>query len=269
MDYQGGGGGGFDGGVSSPPGSSGGGGGGGRARRSYDEQTIQPLTIRMALSARDPTGEGAEIDGRKLYHVKIVGAVRSVTPNSSNVVYDIEDGTGLIKVKQWLDEQNECARMAELREQACKENIYVKVVGQIKDYDGQSMLLADSIRPLSTGNELSHHMLDVVYSGEQAKRKNEYVAPQPMMMNGGVGFNSSSPMVASNSNATGDQLQDAVLNFFKEQSAESEVGANVQVAIQYLGGQYSEGQLRNAIEALSAEGTLYSTIDEEHYKYAG
>lgn len=271
MDYQGGGGGGGFSSGGSPPGSSGG-QQQQRARRSYDEQTIQPLTIRMALSARDPDGTGAELDGRKLYHIKLVGAVRSVTPNTSNVVFDIEDGTGLIQVKQWLDQQNESPRMTELREQASRENIYVRIVGQLKDYNGSTMLLADSIRPISTGNELAHHMLDVVYAGEMAKRKTEYVAPQPMVMGGGggIGFGGGggTPMVSSTGNGTGDKLTDEVLSFFREHSVNSEVGASLHSTMQYLGGRYSEGQVRSAIENLSAEGTLYSTIDEEHYKYA-
>jgi hypothetical protein len=47
--------------------------------------------------------------GAKLYHVKLVGAVRSVEDFGTNVVYEVEDGTGLEEVKQWLDENDNSA----------------------------------------------------------------------------------------------------------------------------------------------------------------
>jgi replication factor A2 len=264
MDYQGSGGfGNSAGGMASPPGSA-----GGAKRGNYDDRTIQPLTIRMAMSAvNDPDGTGATLDDRKLFHIKLVGAIRSFQINSSNAVFDLEDGTGLIRVKQWLNDQNECTRMTEMREQITKENIYVKVIGELKAYDGDSMLVAESIRPVSSGNEIAHHMLDVVHSAELYKRKNQYVAAAPHM-GGGVGFGGSVPLQAAVSSGTGNQVTDDVLNFFRNMSSGSDdVGPSVQSAAQQLG-QYPEGKIRQAIEFLCGEGTLYSTTDEDHYKCA-
>jgi hypothetical protein len=45
----------------------------------------------------DESGSMQLADGRKLYHVKLVGAVRSVEDFSTNVVYEVEDGTGLME----------------------------------------------------------------------------------------------------------------------------------------------------------------------------
>jgi len=209
-------------------------------------------------------------DGRKLHHVRIVGAVREVNDSSTSVIYTVEDGTGLIEVKRWLDE-SECTALSEIRQQTFKDNIYVKIVGSIKEYDGKKMIVADSIRPLSTGNELTHHMLEVVYSAEHFKRKDTIVAPPPMMA-GGVGFGGSAvktgaPIQAS---GTGDNLKDAVVNYIRQVGDQMEVGANVQECVQTLtaGGRHSESAVRQVIDDLASEGHIYSTINEENYKFA-
>jgi replication factor A2 len=213
MDYGGNSGGGytsnkFGGGGSQPEASQ----GGQKARRSYDEQTLIPVTIQMAMKSRpDPSGGDGSLlleDGRKVASVKLVGAVRSVQDFSTNVVYELEDGTGLIEVKQWLDD-NDCTALAELRKQTLQEHIYLKVVGQIKDYEGKKLLVAQSVRPLTTGNELTHHMLQAVYSAEKSKRADSIVSTPVPMMKSGVGFGASSSV--QQGVGTGDTFKDQVL----------------------------------------------------------
>ena len=279
MDYQGGsgGGGGFGGGgggtpmgVSPPSSAGGGGGGGGRARKSYDEQTLQPVTIGMIhASQSDASDDGLQLpDGRKLYHVKIVGAVRSCDNFSTSCVYNIEDGTGLIEVKQWLDNLTDPQAVQDLRAACSKEHIYLACTGQIKDYDGKKTIVADAIRPIANGNELTYHMLEVVYTAEQSKRQNSYVAAPPPMQ--GVGFAGSTVPMQQQTGAAvgGGGVKDAVLLFVKSDGEESEVGANVQTCIGRLQGQYAEADVRRAIDELAAEGHIYSTIDENNYKFA-
>ena len=240
MDYQGGdayggGGGGFNAGGGDAYGaaSSQGGGGGGQ-KRNYDEQTCIPVTARMILAAQADLGDNTQLkleDDRKLYNVKLVGAVRSVETTSTAIEYQLEDGTGLIEVKQWLDEENDCMAKQELKQAAQQEHIYVKVVGQLKTYNGAKHIQASTVRPLSTGNELTHHFLEVVYSGEKYKHDSTIVQPTSPMMGvtshtggsvGGVGFGGSSGgrtplMQQGGGGGSGDTLRDSVLNFIKDQ----------------------------------------------------
>ena len=252
MDYQGGGGsGGYGGGggfnnndggnnfgASTP--SPGGGGGGGQ-RRNYDEQTCIPVTARMILASQPDVQDQTQLkleDDRKLYHIKLVGAVRDVEQTSTSVVYNIEDGTGLVEVKQWLDE-TDCTALQEFREASQKDAIYVKVIGQVKLYNGAKQILASSVRPLNTGNEVTHHFLEVVYSGEKYKNASMIVQPSmmssPMMMMGGgssgaygsaggVGFGGSGGggggrtplMQQGGGGGSGDALRDAVMNYIQQ-----------------------------------------------------
>jgi replication factor A2 len=273
MDFQGDSGGGFQ--------SGGGGGGYGgsqgnsttpqKARRAYDEQTMIPVTVQMALSAHpDPAGGDGTLqlpDGRNIASVQLVGAVRAVNDQSTNVLYQLEDGTGLLDVKEWLND-NDCTALAEIRKETLHENIYLKVVGQIKDYEGKKMLVASSVRPLTTGNELSHHMLEVVHSAEKFKRADSIVAPGLSSSGGGgVGFGNTSMMQTNTTGGGGDSLKDQVLNFIKREGEAADMGANVLDCIQQNHSQ-PESAIRKIIEDLGAEGHIYSTIDEDHYKFA-
>jgi replication factor A2 len=269
MDYQGGGGFGNS-GSAGGSGYSGGGGSagnsGGKARRSYDEQTMVPVTIRMCLGAMpDEISEGVGglqlEDGRRLYHVRFVAAVRSFEDFSTNVVYTLEDGTGLMEVKQWLDD-NHCTAIAEMRQHTLKENIYLKVVGQIKEYDGKKMVVAESIRVLSTGNELAHHMLEVVYAGETFKRKDSIVAPQSSMM-----FNTNTVKgSALHANSSDGGWKDELLRFIRMEGDKSDMGVSIDACIKYIGRPSSE--VHQAVADFSSNGNLYSTIDENYYKFA-
>jgi replication factor A2 len=265
MDYgSNGGGGGFG---QSP---SQGAGGVGSGRKSYDEQTLQPVTVQMCLTSNpDEEGQGEQLaDGRKLYHVKIVGAVRSYEDFSTNCLYGIEDGTGLIDVKQWIG-SNDCSAMERLRQSCGKEGIYLTIVGQVKDYDGKKTVIADSVRPIQTGNEITHHMLEVVYAAETYKRMNSSMYGSNVISRQGLGFGASfgkgAPIQQHGSN---DSLRDMVLTFIRTEGVYSETGANVPLCVQRFEGKFSEHEIRNVVEDLAAEGHIYSTIDENNYKFA-
>ena len=260
LDYQGDtGGGGFSAGGSQPAS-----GGRSSTRRSPDEQTVVPLTVCMLLQATMVDDRPQLTDGRVLHRVRLVGAVRSYEDMSTNIEYQVEDGTGLIRVKQWLDDQKENSKTAELREQTKQEHVYIKITGQLKDYNGNKQIVADSIRPLSTGNELAHHMLEVVYMEQKYRDQQK----QPVFA-GGFGQPAAfRPMptvgspLQSTGNGQGDNVQDRVLAAFR--SANSEQGINIMECAKMLPN-IPESTIRQVIENLAAEGTIYSTVDEDHF----
>jgi replication factor A2 len=233
MDYQGdmGGGGNYGGGGydnnSGGGFSSGGGGGTPKARKAYDEQTLIPVTARMILTAQGGENGMTLQDGRELHHVKFIGAVRSHEDASTNATYSIEDGTGLVDVKQWVD-ANDCPAIIEMRHECMQEHVYVKVIGSLKDYDGRKTLVAHSVRRVSTSNELTHHFLEVVYSSEKYQRKQSIVGgamPQSMAgPGGGVGFGGvqpggGAPVAQASFGNAGDELRNQVLNFIRNEGS--------------------------------------------------
>ena len=160
-----------------------------RPRKGYDEQTLIPITIRMALNSE--SGSTTLSDGRETHQVKVVGAVREVMKQSTNIVYTIEDGTGLIEVKEWCDEANDNPALMQIREEAGQDHVYVRVIGKLQEYDGKKHIIGYSVRKIGSGNELTHHLLEVVHSAEKFKKGNQIVgAPYQVNAPTGVGFGS-------------------------------------------------------------------------------
>ena len=60
----------------------------------------------------------------------------------------------------------------------------------------------------------------------------------------------------------------AVVDYIKQFGEESEQGVSIQDMVVALGKTHSEASLKAAVEALSNEGMIYSTIDENTFKYA-
>lgn len=245
-----------------------------KVRKSREEQTLIPCTIRMILAgtSASPDGEGRLLpDGREMDKIKIVGAVRSVERNSTNYNYSIEDGTGLIDVKCWINE-NDSVVMAEIREQAAQDHVYVRVIGQVKEYEGSLTIVGDNVQKISSGNELSCHMLEVIYSSQKYKKGNQIVgapsfnygsaAPQAMsttplkQQTTGLQFGGSSSGGASG-------IQQELLDYITR--ANSETGADIKDFQRDMGGKYTIAQIRGTVDDLASEGLIYSTTDEDKY----
>lgn len=191
-----------------------------KARRNYDEQTMIPVTIKQIITADgDPTG-GNDIslkDGRTLYMVKIVGCVRSFEQKSTNLTIEIEDGTGLMEVKTWMNEGDDCSAVANMRQECCQDLTCVKVVGQVKEFDGKRHIQATDIRPVSTKNEITYHLLEVAHSFDKYQKRKESGTGVGMGVGMGYGIgNMSMPKtmganVSMNQGGGGNSLSDAAI----------------------------------------------------------
>lgn len=260
------------------------------ARKPYDEQTLLPVTIKMLLNATPTTNAGgtgqlALSDGREISSVKFVAAVRNAEEQSTHIKYEVEDGTGLIEVKQFIDESTDTTFIREMREKTARDNIYVRVIGQLKDFGESHSVVGFSVRVLSSGNELTHHMLEVVYSGERYKKERGGNFGGSTMTSTPFGTNAplSSPVPStsmSNMNAMGSYsqqhqsesgtdsaLHNAVLGYIKAND-DIEVGADLKQCEQALAPKYSTQDIKRSIDHLSTQGLIYSTIDETKFKYA-
>jgi replication factor A2 len=72
------------------------------------------------------------------------------------VTYKIDDGTGTIEVKQWIDPDNE----NDAAKGKIMENNYVRVWGRLKSFGNKRHVGAHVIRPISDFNEISYHLLE-------------------------------------------------------------------------------------------------------------
>jgi hypothetical protein len=78
---------------------------------------------------------------------------------------NVEEGTGLVQVILWW-KQNECTAVQGLIHE-CNGNGYICVIGEVKDYYGVNKMIAFDVPPVTSGNEVTYHFLEVAFSFEK------------------------------------------------------------------------------------------------------
>lgn len=153
---------------------------------------------------------------------------------------------------------------------------------------------AFSVTPIEDFNEVTHHFLDAIYVhcyntkgplqasggaagvnafGTPVKGSSGFDAP----VGGQQSWNQGSSAYLGHSGSMGGGAMDYGMmdsNFSPEQKAildvlgtcTSDRGLKIDQIFLELRGQMSEDQLRGALNYLTSEGHVYSTIDENHFK---
>ncbi len=85
--------------------------------------------------------------------------------NIKHIQIDVEDGTRLVQIILWRKEK-ECTAQCPLIDK-CNSNCYIRVIGEVEDYYGVHKINAFDVQPVSSGNEVTHHFLEVAYSFEK------------------------------------------------------------------------------------------------------
>lgn len=88
--------------------------------------------------------------------VSIVGIVRNVDHSSTKITVTVEDHSGQIDAHLWL-EDGDVGNMPSLLL-----NTYVRVFGSIRNQGGTKTLMIFKIDPLTSINELTTHLLEVL-----------------------------------------------------------------------------------------------------------
>ncbi len=86
--------------------------------------------------------------------------------NIKYVQIDVEDGAGLVRVILWREEK-ECMAQCQMINE-CNSNHYIPGIGEVEDYYGVHEIIAFDVQPVSLGNEVTHHFLEVAYSFEKS-----------------------------------------------------------------------------------------------------
>jgi hypothetical protein len=129
------------------------------------EHTLIPVTARMIHSAVWNSEQFILKDGQPLHMIKLVGAIRNFRENITHVQIDVEDGTGFVRVILWRKEK-ECTAQRQMIHE-CNSIHYICVIGEVEDYYGVHKIIAFDVQPVSSGNKVTHHFLEVAYSFEK------------------------------------------------------------------------------------------------------
>ncbi|XP_008275611.1 replication protein A 32 kDa subunit [Stegastes partitus] len=230
---------------------------------------IVPCTVSQLMSASQ-ADEAFRVGDVEVTQVTIVGIIRSTDKSMTNIQYKVDDMTGApMDVKQWVDTEDPGVDSSVL-----PPGTYVKVSGNLRSFQNHRSVVAFSVRPLEDMNEITSHMLEVVQA--------HMVLGKPQTMPGAGGGMSSSIVPMSRpamggqggmggGYAGGNDMANNGLNPNQNQvlrlirGCPDAQGISIQDIKQRLNG-ISLAVIKQAVEFLSNEGHIFSTIDEDHYK---
>ena len=91
-----------------------------------------------------------------------MGQIRNISTQTTNVTYKLDDGTGTIEVKVWIDAEGNAEGMDadDGSKPKLVENGYARVFGRLKEFHNKRHVGAQVVRPITDHNEISYHMLE-------------------------------------------------------------------------------------------------------------
>ncbi|OWZ24691.1 DAN Replication protein [Phytophthora megakarya] len=247
------------------------------AKRSGAAQSILPVSIRQlqTVNADDDT---LRLDGQEVSTVRLVGLLTNLTPHSTSLRFQLDDGSGAFDCQYFVTADDADASEGEMNR--LREGSYVRVVGKLRTFQGKASVSCFNVTPVEDMNELTHHLLEVIYvhcyntkgavnHGNADVHMTSFNTPTKAAPGGNQwnqpsagGFGGGMDYGVMDSNFSPEQK--AILDVLG--TCTSDRGLKIDQIFSDLRGQMTEQQLRSALNYLTSEGHVYSTIDEDHFK---
>ncbi|KAH4002190.1 hypothetical protein HBI56_143250 [Parastagonospora nodorum] len=129
-------------------------------RREHTQDSLRPVTIKQLLDAQLEAGSNDtfKIDGSPVSQLTFVGQIRNISTQTTNTTYRLDDGTGSIEVKQWVD--SDTVDQTNPTKAKLVEGAYCRAWGKLKSFNDRRSVGAQIIRPVEDMNEVSYHLLE-------------------------------------------------------------------------------------------------------------
>jgi len=230
-------------------------------------QNLFPVNVAMVMNATQE-GDQFMIGNIELHQVTLVGLVRTVKEAATRLDYQIDDMSGPpFEVRQFVD--NDDNSPDEDRTVPMRENTYVRVFGHVRAFNNTRSIVAFRIVPILDMNELTTHLLEVVHS--QLAHKKQAAGGETQLPASSAVLDTTAPGTYTGGTYAGAQADMGGLNPTQQQvsllikNCQEDQGINIQHICAKLRG-IPQKAVMDALEFLSSEGHIYSTIDDEHFK---
>jgi len=268
----------------------------------YDQRKLSQITIKQIQTAKPPQpNEHLKIDGIEISQVMMIAQIVSINANSSQIALKVNDLSGSLEVTQWTNNADDEKKNADDEKKNANVNMkveeithlvpgrWVKITGRINHFNGRCSVNAFEIDPIIDFNEITYHFLECIHQHlqntvghlDQNQNSNEIknfnmildVDVNTEMNNNNYGINNDNKdkamdVIVENSDYL-SVMQNKILQIINSQKYNTnEIGCNVEIIFEELS-EDDIDQIREAIELLSDEGYIYSTVDDDHYKYSG
>ncbi|KAG5635535.1 hypothetical protein H0H81_010947 [Sphagnurus paluster] len=242
------------------------------------------MTVAQVLRASQAHADAEwTIDDTEIGQVTLVGQVVTIQSQSTNCVYWVDDGTGRIEARHWVDSTSE---EDSGKWSGIEESMYVRVTGTLKTFGSKRYINATHIRVATDPHEVYFHILEAIYVTlmvdrglvrrppfsslrilkqiQSSSRSNMSIAPG----SGGGASAYASPQAGS---GVQDQyfhlppLQQKIVRFISTQPR-SEEGIHVSSIARAVTGSIGDAEkINDALDKLMDDGLVYTTIDDSHF----
>jgi len=198
-------------------------------------------------------GERFLIDNQELSHITLVGQMSHCLVQANYILVTLDDGTGLVNVKYWVDPTSPAtAQVKEL----CSANNYLRIYGNIRSFNGQRDVLAQRIQAVNDFSEVTFHMLQCIAThlantrGPLTASVEPKYNPQTNVSDTGMSYPSNvhhmvHEIVHADSSANGQDIRDIYSK---------------------LAGVTTEAKINEAVSWFIDAGVFFYGIDKNHYK---
>lgn len=236
----------------------------GSSTRRGGSASVRPVTIKQVLSATQTHSEADwVIDDAEIGSVTVIGQVISIQKQATNIVYSLDDGTGRLEARHWVDP----SAMEEDEEDPITEDSYIRVMGTIKSFGNKRYINTSQQRLVKDHHELYFHLLDAMATKLILERGPPHAPRQqpgssPIKAEGASAYSAQSTAVTNDQFSHLPQMQQAIIRFILSHP-QTDDGVNVGAIARAVGG--SANEISAALDSLLDGGHIYTTLDESHY----
>jgi replication factor A2 len=193
--------------------------------------------------------------------ITFVGQIRNVSTQTTNITYKVDDGTGTVEVKQWIDSDtsnSDQGGIEDINKSKLVENAYCRVWGKLKAFNNKRHVGAHVIRPITDYNEVNYHLLEATAvhlfftRGPPTSKDGQQ---NGATANGAAGGNEMNGRSVPNMTPLARRLYNAL-----KETPQSNDGLHVQMLASQL--QAGVNDVYKAAEELIGIGLIFTTVDD-------
>jgi replication factor A2 len=200
--------------------------------------------------------------------VTFVGQIRSISTQPTNITYKIDDGTGVIEAKQWIDadlqKSNDDTMDLDQQKPKLVEEGYCRVWGRLKAFNNKRHVGAHIIRPLADYNEVNYHMLEAtavhLYFTRGPPNKEGNNANGAQRTTAGANSTRNEYTSGVDSQLAGTSALARRVFATLKSLPQSNEGLHVQMLASQMG--IGTNEVYKGAEELVAAGVIFTTVDE-------
>jgi replication factor A2 len=208
--------------------------------------SLTPVTIKQINDSTQPIPDAEfQIHGVSLNMVSFVGVLRRIENTTSAIVLTIEDGTGSLDVRRWIDENNSTAGEETAKFNLLKDK-YVIVTGALRDFNQKKNVQHATVSEVTDHNQIIYHNLSAI----NVHIKSQGITAKPK---------TNDDLFVSEDAS----VEDKVYTIITENTPTMPDGVPIQLIAQKLS--ISDAQASSICFSLVETGRIYSAYDDQAF----